>query len=227
VNERVYIHQRMSILMGQRGAMVEMMRSRWAPHLERRYGVRLAGVWATAGSTGEWPEMRVQWEFDDWDHVARASAGQNPMEERDTYLTELWNQALNFRRGGASMLLRPASFSPDLATIRSGGIAGDVVLCENVRARPGRMAAYHDALEGAYIPAGETRGIQLLGAYTHAIVPNIGLTLWVLPGWDEWKALMKESHAPGVQPWNGGLGEWLDDLDGFVIVPPPTEGLRT
>jgi hypothetical protein len=27
--------------------------------------------------------------------------------------------------------------------------------------------------------------------------------------------------------WQDGLGEWLDDLDGFLVVPPPEGALRT
>jgi hypothetical protein len=214
--------------MGQRGAMVEMIRNRWAPHLERKYGVRLFGVWATVGSTGEWPEVRMQWEFDDWDHFARASHDQHPMEERDTYLTELWNQALDFRRGGHSLLLRPAAFAPNVATIRSAAIVGDVVLCENVRSKPGRMAAYHEALATTFAPLAEAHGLRLVGAYEHAIVPNSGLNLWAIAGWDEWKTLMQRTAAGGeLREWNRNLGEWLADLDGFLIVRPPTEALRT
>jgi hypothetical protein len=228
MNQCIYLHQRIAILMGQRGAMIDMIRNRWAPHLARKHGVRLFGVWATAGSTGEWPEVRAQWEFDDWDHFALASDGQHPMEERDTYLTELWNQALDFRRGGRSLLLRPAAYAPDLATIRGDAITREVVLCEDVRSRPGRMTAYHDALASAFVPLAEARGLRLLGAYEHAVVPNTGLNLWGIPGWDEWKEFVKDAGThPEVRAWNRGLGEWLTDLDGFLIVPPPIEALRT
>ena len=109
----VCIHERIDIEGGARGKMIDLIRTRLAPHMERSYGVRLLGVWATVGSTAEWPEVRVHWEMDDWEHFARAQRGQYPMEERDVYLTELWNQALEYRQGGRSLLLRPAPFSPD------------------------------------------------------------------------------------------------------------------
>jgi hypothetical protein len=213
--------------MGKRGPMVEMIRTRWAAHLEFRYGVRLAGIWATAGSTGEWPEMRVQWEFDDWDLFAAASSAQHPMEERDTYLTELWNQALDFRRGGHSMLLRAAPWCPDVETVRTEGISGDVVLYQGVRTRPGRMTAYHDALSSHFVPSAAAHGLRLLGAYEHVIVPNTGINLWVLPGWDAWKALVAGGDSSALRAWSAGVDEWLVDLDSFVIVPPPAEALRT
>jgi hypothetical protein len=224
----VYIHERIDIEGGARGKMIEMIRTRWAPHLERRYGVRLVGAWATVGSTAAWPEVRLHWEMDDWAQFARAQAGQFPIEERDVFLTELWNQALEYRQRGQSWLLGAAPFSPDLARIRAQGIAGDLLLHEDVRALPGQLAAYHEALAKRFLPLAERRGLRLLGCYAHALVPNQGLNLWVLRDWEHWRELMEsEPRDAELRAWNAGLGEWLEDLDGFVVVPPPQGALRT
>jgi hypothetical protein len=228
VNECVYIHERIAIEGGGRGRMIEMLRTRWAPHLAREHGVRMLGVWATVGSTAEWPEVRVQWEMDDWDHFARAQAGQYPMEERDVYLTEIWNQALEYRSGGHSMLLRPAAFSPDLAGIAAAHITGEVVLHEEVRSLPGRMSDYHAALQVEYLPLAEARGLRLLGAYEHAILPNTGVNLWVLRGWEHWQALMEaEPSDAELRTWTDRQGEWLADIDAFLVAAPPSTALRT
>jgi hypothetical protein len=227
-NNRVYIHECIPIKGGGRGRMIELLRTRWGPHFERAHGVRLVGAWATVGSTAAWPEVRVQWEMDDWEHFARAQAGQYPMEERDVYLVEIWNQALEYRDGGQSMLLRPAPFSPDLAATRAQGIAGDLILHEDVRARPGRMADYHAALHSEYLPLAEARGLHLLGAYEHALVPNTGLNLWVLRGWEHWQELMEaEPDDAELRDWTDGLGEWLADIDAFIVAVPPAGALRT
>jgi hypothetical protein len=224
----VYIHERIAIEGGGRGRMIEMIRTRWAPHLARRYGVRLLGVWATVGSTADWPEVRVQWEMDDWDQFAAAQAGQYPMEERDVFLTELWNQALDYRKAGHSMLLRPAAFSPDVAGIAAESIAGDIVLHEDVRSRPGRMADYHVALQSEYLPLAESRGLRLLGAYEHALLPNVGLNLWVLRDWPHWQSLMEsEPDDTELAAWTDRQGEWLADIDGFLVAVPPSGALRT
>jgi len=228
MNDCVYIHERIPIEGGARGRMIEMLRTRWAPHLEQVHGVRMVGVWATVGSTGEWPEVRVQWEMDDWDHFARAQAGQYPMEARDVYLAEIWSQALEYRRGGHSMLLRPASFSPDLAAITTGALAGEVVLVEDVRSLPGRMGDYHAALAAELLPRAEARGLRLLGAYEHALVPNTGVNLWALRGWDHWQTLMEaEPDDAELRAWTERQGEWLADIDGFLVAAPPAEALRT
>ncbi|MBW2425135.1 MAG: hypothetical protein JRG86_12860, partial [Deltaproteobacteria bacterium] len=58
MNDCVYIHDCIPIEGGARGRMIEMIRTRWAPHLAHEYGVRLVGVRATVGGTAEWPDVR-------------------------------------------------------------------------------------------------------------------------------------------------------------------------
>ena len=70
--------------------------------------------------------------------------------------------------------------------------------------------------------------MRLLGAYAHALRPNRGVNLWVLEGWDQWCQLMEtEPSDSALRAWNDGLGEWLADIDGFLVVPPPQGALRT
>ena len=224
----VHLHEVIPIEGGARGRMIEMIRSRWAPHLEATYGVRLFGVWAEVGSTAAWPQVRVQWEYDDLDHFARAQAGQYPFEERDVFVADLWNQALEYRQGGTSALLRPAPFSPDLAAVTAGGLMGEVVLHEDFVTRPGRTAAYHAALEQEGLPLAAARGLRLLGTYANALRPNEGMTLWGLESWDHWRSLM-EAQATDAEwrAWTDRQGEWLADLDGFLVAVPPSGALRT
>jgi hypothetical protein len=224
----VYIHERIEIEGGGRGKLIEMIRSRWAPHLEREHGVRLVGAWATVGSTGNWPEVRIHWEMDDWEHFSRAQHGQYPMEERDVSLAELWNQAIEYRQRGHSMLLKPTAFSPDLAENSAEVVAGDVILHEDVRALPGRLPAYHAALAAEFLPLAEKRGLRLLVAYANALQPGTGLNLWVLRDWDHWRELMEATQGDAeLRAWNQQLGAWLEDLDGFLAVRPPGTALRT
>lgn len=231
MNGRVYIHDTLPIEGGARGKMIELIRSRWGPHLEHTHGVRLVGVWATVGSTAEWPETRALWEMEDWDAFARAQAGQHPMEEKDVFLADIWSQALEYRRGGTSMLLRPAAFSPDVATIRERGLSGDIVLHEDVRSRPGCLADYHAALAAEYLPLAEARGLRLLGCYSHAILPNRGVNLWVVRDWNHWQATMESDQSnvddAELRAWSERQAGWLADLDTFLVAKPPTGALRT
>ena len=67
---------------------------------------------ATVGSTANWPEVQLIWEMDDWSHFARAQQAQFPLEDKDAYGTELWYQALTYRKHGHASLLESASFAP-------------------------------------------------------------------------------------------------------------------
>lgn len=228
MNDRVYVYEVLAIEGGARGRMIELIRTRWAPHVAREHGVRLVGVWATVGSTAEWPEARVLWEMDDLEHFARAQRGLYPMEERDVVITELWNLALDYRRAGRSQLLLPAPFSPDLAAIEAQQLVGQVVLHEDVVSKPGRMADYHTALHDEYVPLAQARGLQLIGAYEHALVPNTGVNLWALSTWEDWLTLMEaEPHDDELGAWTIRQREWLSDLDAFLIAVPPEQALRT
>jgi hypothetical protein len=150
------------------------------------------------------------------------------MEERDVSLAELWNQAIEYRQRGHSMLLKPTAFSPDLAENSAEVVTGDVILHEDVRALPGRLPAYHAALAAEFLPLAEKRGLRLLGAYAHALQPGTGLNLWVLRDWDHWRELMEATQGDAeLRAWNQQLGAWLEDLDGFLAVRPPGTALRT
>lgn len=220
----VLIHERIDVDGGGRGKLIELLRTWWAQHAAERYGVRLGGLWATVGSTANWPEVQLIWEMDDWDHFARAQQAQFPLEDRDAYGTELWFQALEYRKRGHASLLVPATFSPALRDVE----AGEIFLYEDVRSRPGQMDAYHDALRDEYLSVAEERGLRLFGAFRHALVPNTGVNLWALSGWDHWRELMQTEYTdPRYGAWLERCASLLEDLDGYVLVAPPAQSLRT
>lgn len=224
----VCIHERLDVDGGGRGKLIELIRDRWAPHAEREHGVRLVGLWATVGSTGAWPEVRVQWEMDDWEAFAAAQAGQHPMDQKDVYLGELAAEAVEYRKSGAATLLVPTAFSPDAERIMTGGLAEGVILHEDVTAKPGRLAEYHGALSAEYVPTAASKGLRLLGCFSHALRPNAGINLWSFGGWDEWQRFMSAAREDAqLNAWNQRAREWLVDLDGFVMVSPPKGTLRT
>ena len=79
-----------------------------------------------------------------------------------------------------------------------------------------------------YLSLAKKRGIRLLGAYSHALVPNTGLNLWALKGWEHWQQLMEaEPGDKELRAWTEGQREWLEDSDAFLVVQPPQGALRT
>ena len=221
----VYIHERIDIEGGGRGKYIELIRGDWAAHARERYAVRLAGVWATVGSTANWPEVHLLWEMDDWEHFARAQQAQYPLEDKDAFGTELWYQALEYRQRGTALLLERAVAAP--GPERRGD--GEIYLYEDVHSKPGALGAYHEALVAEYLSVAESRGLALFGAFRSALRPNVGVNLWQLRGgWDHWRELMEGEHShPGAQKWLARSREWLHDIDGYALVAPPAQPLRT
>ena len=224
----VYIYERIDIIGSGRGKFVETIRSQWAPYAEIKHGVRLAGLWATAGSTANWPEADLLWEMDDWEHFARAQAEQFPMEDKSSNLTEMWRQSLKWRSGGESMLLVPSSFTPTMADIKASGTSSNVFLYEEVRTKPGGMDAYHAAVESEYMSIAEARGMRIMGAYRHALRPNVGINIWMLRDWDHCTELMtSEDTHPGAQQWQRRCVELLEDSVSWLLATPPEGRLGT
>jgi hypothetical protein len=150
------------------------------------------------------------------------------MEDRDVFGLELWSLALDYRKRGRSRLLRPTAWSPDAAALRARSPAPQVILYEDVKAKPGRLSGYHEELLRRGLPLLEKRGLSLVGAYAHALLPDTGVNLWALRDWAAWSELMvSEPGDTERRAWIDGLGEWLVDLDGFLLAPPPAGLLRT
>jgi hypothetical protein len=224
----VYIFERIEIEGGGRGKLLELIRGDWARHAEERFGVRLAGLWATVGSTGRWPEADLLWEMEDWAHFAEAQQSQFPREDKDAFGTELWYQALAYRERGHASLLVPAPCSPPPRGAPEPAIPGELLLCESVRSKPGALGSYHDALGKEYLPVAEARGLRLFGAYRHALRPNQGMNLWALRGFEHWRELMEgEGSDPGARRWLDRCAELLEDLDAVLLAAPPQGRLRT
>jgi hypothetical protein len=224
----VYIHERIEIEGGGRGRLIELIRGDWARHAAERYAVRLAGLWATVGSTGGWPEVELLWEMDDWAHFAEAQQSQFPLEDKDPFGTELWYQALAYRQRGSAALLEPALPAQARAAAGAGVPRAELVLCQSVRARPGGLGAYHAALEKEYLPVAEARGVRLFGAFRHALRPNQGLNLWALRDFEHWRERMEsEVSDPGERGWLERCAGLLEDVDAHLLAAPPERRLGT
>jgi hypothetical protein len=224
----VYVFENIDVIGAGRGELIEMVRSRWAPHLEEEFGVRLVGAWATAGSTANWPEANALWEMDDWEHFARAQQARFPLEDKDAYGCELARHSLRLRSGGRRSLLVGASFSPDRARIAAEGLAGPVLLQENATTLPGRLDDYLRALEGEYLPLACERGLALVGCYVHALRPNRTTSLWSFRSWDHVRDHMDSlATDAALAGWERRRDALLEDTQGWLLAAPPAGMLRT
>lgn len=224
----IYVYETIDVIGAGRGELIEMIRSRWAPHLEEEYGIQLVGTWATAGSTASWPEANALWETEDWQTFGRAQQARFPLEDKDPYGCELARHSLRLRAGGRRELLVGTSFSPDRARIAAEGRAGPVVLRENAVPRPGRLDAYLEAVENEYLPLAREREIELLGCYVHALRPNRVLSLWSFRSWEQVRNRMEsEDDDAALGAWYRRRDELLEDTEAWLLAAPPANPLRT
>src|SRR5262245_1684856 len=224
----VYVFETFDVIRAGRGELIEMLRERWAPYLEEEFGVRLVGVWATAGRRANWPEADGLWEMDDWEHFARAQQARYPLEDKDAYGCELARHSLPLQSGGQRALLVGAPFSPDRSRIVAEQLAGPVVLRENATALPGRLDDYLEAIEAEYLPLARARGLALVGCYTHVLRPNRALTLWSFPSWDHVRDHMESLDGDAeIGRWEERRGGLLEDVEAWLLAPPPAGVLRT
>ena len=224
----VYVFERIDVIGAGRGELLEMLRSRLAPHLEEEYGIRLVGTWATVGSTGRWPEADALWEMDDWAHFARAQSARFPLEERDPLSCEIARHSLGLRSGVRRDLLVSAAFSPSRERIRAERREGPVVVRELVEARPGDLGAYHAAVEAELVPLARSRGAALLGCYAHALRPNRGLALWSYPSWEDLARAMETALLDDeMASWERRRDELLRDVEASLMARPPARRLGT
>ncbi len=224
----IYVFETIDVTGAGRGALIDRYQTGWGPHLEDEFGIRLVGIWATGGSTANWPEANVLWEMDDWEQFGRAQGARFPLEEKDPYGCELERHALALRSGGRHDLLVGAAFCPSRAQIRAEDRAGPVVLRENVRSRGGRFPDYHAALESDYIPLATSRGIRLLGAYRHSLRPNVGMNLWSFRDWAHICETMETIETdPERNAWTAREHELLEDTEGWLLATPPAVALGT
>ncbi len=224
----IYVFETIDVIGAGRGALIDRYQTGWGPHLEDEFGIRMVGVWATAGSTASWPEANVLWEMDDWEQFGRAQAARFPLEEKDPYGCELDRHALPLRAGSRHDLLIGTEFSPTRAQIHGDDGRGSVVLRENIRSQPGRLSEYHAAIETEYLPVATARGIGLVGAYTHSLRPNLGMNLWSFRDWAHVCETMETlPDNPERTAWTTRQESLLDDIEGWLLAAPPAGTLGT
>ena len=216
----VYVFERHDVVGAGRGALLEMLRDRWGPHLAERFGLEQAGLWATVGSTGRWPEAWSLTAAPSREAFAEAMDGMYPMEARATYAYEMWRHSLPLRTGGASFV----------CTLASGDLSGPTYaayLMELTQTRRGRRADFQTAVTDVLAPLNATRDITLLASFDDALVPTHAITLWGLPDWTEMPMPFTSADGPEALAWFEQLDELAEESYGFVLAPAPKTRLGT
>ena len=72
MNNKVYIHEYIDIILQGRPAYMHHMTKGWGSKgRDPKRNMLMVGVWGTLGSTARWPEVINLWEHDGWHGIAK------------------------------------------------------------------------------------------------------------------------------------------------------------
>ena len=112
MNDKVYIHELVSIRGQARAKYMHHMTANWGPIGQRERNQLCYGVWATVGSTGRWPQVVNLWEEAGWEGLAQSFAHETGHPGlQDPSLAQWWATAADFRDGGLDRILVPAPWT--------------------------------------------------------------------------------------------------------------------
>ena len=225
---RVYIHELIDIRGAGRARYMHHMTANWGPIGRAERDQLCAGVWATIGSTGRWPQVVNLWEYDSW-----AALGRNFDTElvgdglQDPSLAEWWAVAAELRSGGEDRLLVAADFSPSTAALMSSaaedaraGYSHEIVPC-----RPGAAGELLDEVRRSGLEVHRAVGRSLVGAYRRALCDDDEVVLiWSFASWHAWAA----AEAAGtIGSWRSARRDLTLGWHGTLLADAPLSPLRT
>jgi hypothetical protein len=218
MNDKVYLHEYIDIILQGRAKYFEHMTAGWAKYLAHNRPMRCFGVWGTLGSTARWPEVINLWEYDGWDAIAevfRIEADNPHMQDAD--LVKWWGEAAKYRSGGFDRILVPAAYSPTIEQVcKDKNIVGAKVFYhERIQVAPGQAKTYLSMLEDEWLAPAKQIGLHLTGAYRTAMRNDSEVFLiWAIRDWQTWANVEKANDAdPRVATWRrrtqGMAIDWL------------------
>jgi hypothetical protein len=197
VNEKVYIHEFISITKQNRARYMHHMTANWSPIAQEHRQQLCYGVWGVVGSTGHWPQVVNIWEEDGFAGLAssfRQELGNAKLQ--DPALEKWWAAAADLRSGGFDRILVPHQDTLTIEELCAEGVRGEVYAHEVINVAPHTARNFLDlALEDAEAGRPEN-GWQLAGAWTTAMRANEEcILLWAIPSWEAWAAVEADESA--------------------------------
>ncbi|MGZ4712312.1 MAG: NIPSNAP family containing protein [Acidimicrobiia bacterium] len=229
-NEKVYIHELIHVIGHNRNRYMHHMTANWCPVARDERDQLCFGVWATVGSTGDWPQVVNMWELDGWAGLAANFAHEFAGgREQDPSLAEWWAVAADLRRGGHDRIVVPAPWSPPIDALCAEGVRGVVYAHEVVSVAPGMAGEYLDAVEAVGVDAYADFGLGLVGAFATAMRSEAeAILVWAIPGWIEWTEFERAAmDRAGLDRWKSTVRELGPFVTRTLMVDAPLAPLRT
>jgi hypothetical protein len=215
----LYLHEVIDIVGTGQQSYLQTVGER-ARHSEREGLSRLMGTWKVIGSTNRWPGVVNLWEMDGWAQWAETLERQFLPHKVDAALAPWWAKATEWRSGGFDRILEPAAYSPSRRDLQASGLRAWVCVHTIVKLRPGRRAAYLDAVGEFLRPALAAQGLTLMGAYRVPMRDDEALVLWAAPDFRHLCLLYEQRHDhDALRRWSRRVTAWRAAADTMWLVP--------
>jgi hypothetical protein len=190
-NDKVYIHEFITITKQNRARYMQHMTANWSPIAQEERNQLCYGVWGTVGSTGRWPEVVNIWKEDGFDGLASNFGHETGgVGMQDPALAKWWAGAADLRSGGFDRILVPHRQTKTISQLCVADVGAVTYAHEVIRVERGRPSAFLDAVIDAAPAATERFGWRLLGAWRTAMVGDDEcIVLWAIPSWEQWSAV--------------------------------------
>lgn len=226
---KVYIHELVDVTGHERARYMHHMTANWCPVAREERNQLCLGVWATVGSTGDWPQVVNMWELDGWDGLAANFAHEaGSGRDQDPSLAEWWSIAASMRRGGHDRIVVATDWTSGVEELCADGVRGEVYAHELFAVPPGGSGDLLDAVGSVGRSAVESLGLRLVGAYEVAMADRSeAVLIWAIPDWPAWAEYERAwEHGAALADWNAALvgmgARWRRQL----MVDAPLSPLR-
>lgn len=228
MNDKVYIHEFVSITKQNRARYMHHITANWSPIGQEQRNQLCYGVWGVVGSTGHWPQVVNLWEEDGFAGLAasfRHEFGGATLQ--DPALAEWWAAAADLRSGGFDRLLVPHPDTLGIEALCAAGTKGEVYAHELITVRPGGARAFLDSALGEADSVRKRYGWELVGAWWTALREDDEcVLLWAIPTWEDWASVERDlSLGQDVLPPESRAA--LLRRERILLVDAPLSPLRT
>ncbi|MCL2583718.1 MAG: hypothetical protein FWE35_14840 [Streptosporangiales bacterium] len=196
MNDKIYIHEFISITKQNRARYMHHMAANWSPIAQETRNQLCYGVWGVVGSTGHWPQVVNMWEEDGFSGLAESFGKElGNAALQDPALAKWWAAAADLRSGGFDRLVVPHPDTRTITELCDARVTGEAYAHELITVRPGEARSFLDAAL-ADASKSSNHGWQLTGAWQTAMRGNDeAILLWTIPDWATWARAEEELTA--------------------------------
>jgi hypothetical protein len=211
----IYLHELVNVVPTRAEDYLDSMAEHHGTGRQARgeAGDSMLGLFTVLEASGTWPLAVNLWQNGTWLRQAQMLQSQFEPRAQNPELKKWWLANLDLRTGGFDRVVESTAYSLDVAGLRAKGVAGELFLHQIVRVGAGRVADYLDALGTEGLPAIESAGAQLVGAYRVCMYDHEAIVILAFRTARDLARFQNAWH--GGDP-GGGLRRWRAREDAFV-----------